>query len=102
MTFRSFIRQRIQKATVGVGALLGLCKQNGGINGREIRTISKCLTRPTFTYGSELWSQETEPGGFSAMTRLEYNFLRKISRANHGCSGEKLAALCNNEGGGSV
>ena len=46
--------------------------------------------RPIFTWGSELWNKPGIDKELQPMKRLAYQAFRKITRAYHGSSHEKL------------
>jgi len=94
MNFNTFIRQRTKKAKRAAGALLGLCKMEGGFNSSKARRIWLSLVMPIFTYALELWVENVEIGLLKKMERVEYRFLWKIRGGYSGSSWEKLRKIC--------
>ena len=99
LDFRPHIDESVSKATAALKVLTRLAKRNGGLDPKALRSIYTGRIRAIVTYGCELWNHNSLTTSKLAepLVRLHYNALRRITKAYHGSSHQKLGYITNIE-----
>jgi len=90
LNFQPHVNSRTKNAEQLLNVMSRLSNSNGGISPRALYT---CAIRPILTWGAELWNGPHTTLSISAMERVEYTALRKITGAYRGSSKVKLGQI---------